>query len=906
MKKYLGWFIAGGVVLLIVVIVVGASFWVTRRPFPETDGVTTVSGISAPVEIIRDESGIPHIYAETTEDVYFGQGYAHAQDRFWQMEFSRRIGAGRLSEYFGESTLSIDTYMRTMGFFEIAQREYESLQESSRRALEAYAAGVNAYTQDRSPGELGLEFTILGLQGIDVEIEPWKPVNSLTWLKVMSQDLGGNLQRELDHIDLVGLVGRERAAEFYPPYRQDEMPVIVSDEELEQSLGTDVLEGVNSEETALESALDRAAAALAPTGTLALTDPPTSTAAVTPTDGAVARFRSVVERLVGGDAALEPMAFGRGGNVGSNSWVIGGSRTESGMPLLAADLHLGVQMPSIWYEVVLHAGTDTASGDRPFDAAGFSFAGTPGVILGHNKHIAWGLTNVDPDVQDLYIERINPDNPNQYQVNGQWRDMDIRVEEIGVAGRPEPHRLVVRSTRNGPIISDARGPQDERSGFGVEPPSAPPESLELTEISLRWTALRVNRTFRAIFEMNRARDFGEFREAARYFDIPAQNLVYADTKGNIGYQTPGMIPIRRSGDGTFPVPGWVDDYQWEGFIPFEELPFVFNPEKDYIVTANNAITSDRYRHMISSDFAHGYRARRIAEMVERDGERITADDVAEQQGDSQSISYREILPYVADLAANTVEVEGVEVAAEDIVDAQQILVDWDGRMATDSVGAALYALFYVALVEETLQDEIPESLWKKNRLLSGTSRLHSFFHNTLPDPGNAWWDDVKTPDVTEVRDTILRRALAVAVVRSNELMGRNPNRWEWGKLHTITFRNQTFGQSGIGIIERIFNRGPFPVPSGLNQVFSNDFTVADPYEVVNHSSMRQVIDLSNLTESKLVHTTGQSGHPFHRHYSDFIDKWRTIAFHEHYWSRQELLQSTFDLLRLDPEREEQE
>lgn len=881
MKKYLGWFIAGGVVLLIVVIIIGAALWVTRRPFPDTDGVTTVAGISAPVEIIRDESGIPHVYAETTEDMYFGQGYAHAQDRYWQMEFSRRIGSGRLSEYFGESTLSIDTYMRTMGFFEIAQREYESLQESNRRALEAYAAGVNAYTQERAPGELGLEFTILALQGIDVEIEPWKPVNSLTWLKIMSQDLGGNLQQELDHIDLVGLVGRERASEFYPAYRQDEMPVIVSDDELEKSLGAQFLQGVGADETA-------------------------DAGRGWPTTDSVETFRSVAETLVGGETALEALAFGRGGNVGSNSWVIGGSRTQSGMPLLAADLHLGVQMPSIWYEVVLHAGTDTATGDRPFDAAGFSFAGTPGVILGHNKNIAWGFTNVNPDVQDLYVERINPDNPNQYEVNGQWRDMDIRVEEIDVAGREEPQRLVVRSTRNGPIISDANGSQDERSGFGVVPPSAPPESLELTEISLRWTAFRVNHTFRSIFEMNRARDFGEFREAARYFDIPAQNLVYADTKGNIGYQTPGMIPIRRTGDGTFPVPGWVDDYQWEGFIPFEELPFVFNPEKDYIVTANNAVTSDRYRHMISSDFAHGYRAKRISDMVKRDGERITAEDVVKQQGDTQSIPYREVLPYITDVEATTVEVEGVEVAAEDIIDAQQILVDWDGRMETDSAGAALYAVFSVALVEETLQDEIPEKLWSKNRLLGGTSRLHTFFHNTLPDSGNAWWDDVTTPDVTEVRDTIIRRALALAVVRSNELMGTNPTRWEWGKLHTITFRNQTFGESGIGLIENIFNRGPFPVPSGLNQVFSNDFSVADPYEAVNHSSMRQVIDLSELTTSKLVHTTGQSGHPYHRHYSDFINKWKNIEFHEHYWTREELLASDFDLLRLDPNREGEE
>ncbi|MFW5785701.1 MAG: penicillin acylase family protein [bacterium] len=893
MKKYFGWIIAGGVLLVLAAIVVGTPLFVTRRPFPDTSGVQTVSGISAPVEIIRDESGIPHIYAETTDDMYFAQGFAHAQDRFWQMEFSRRLGAGRLSEYFGESTLSIDQFMRTMGFFDIAQREYESLPESNRTALEAYAAGVNAYTQDRAPGALGLEFTLLRLQGVDVEIEPWKPVNSLTWLKIMAYDLGGNLQEELNHVDLVARVGLEKAMEFYPEYRLDDMPVIVPDEELEGFLGDALLSAGASGSAAEPERAHTGAAAPKPAQKPELGRFTSATA-----------MQSLTEELIGGETVFEPLAFGRGGSVGSNSWVIGGSRTQSGMPLLAADLHLGVQMPSIWYEVVLHAGTDTASGRRPFDAAGFSFAGVPGVILGHNGDIAWGLTNVNPDVQDLYIERINPENPHQYLVNGEWRDMEVGVEEIDVHGRPEPFRFTVRTTRNGPIITDAEGPQDERSGFGVDTPSTPPEGATLTELSLRWTAFRVNRTFRAVFEWNRARDFAEFRDAAKYFDIPSQNLVFADTRGNIAYQTPGLIPVRRNGDGTFPVPGWVDDYQWEGFIPFEELPYTFNPEQDYVVTANNAVTSDRYEHLITTDFNHGYRARRIVDMVEAGGDRIAGDDVARQQGDSLNLSAMEIVPFVLDVAPADVEIAGLTVPAEDIRAAQEVLDGWDGYMSEDSSAAALYALFYVRLIEETLRDEIPAKLWKRSRLLSGTSRIHTFFHNILSDPENSWWDDVTTPDVREDRDEVLRRALAGAMVTGRDLMGNRLSRWEWGGLHTITFRNQTFGESGIGLIESLFNRGPYPVRSGLDQVFSADFDLADPFETVNHTSMRQIIDLAELSESRLVHTTGQSGHPYHEHYTDFIEKWRTLEFHEHYWKREELLESDFDLLRLDPAAKE--
>ena len=894
MKKYLGWIIAGGVLLLLAAILVGVFLFVTRRPFPDTSGVQTVSGINAPVEIIRDESGIPHIYAETTDDMYFAQGYAHAQDRFWQMEFSRRLGAGRLSEYFGESTLSIDRFMRTMGFFDTAQREYESLPESNRSALEAYAAGVNAYTQGRATGALGLEFTLLGLQGVDVEIEPWEPVNSLTWLKIMAYDLGGNLQEELNHIDLVARVGLEKAMEFYPEYRIEDMPVIVPDAELERFLDDELLSDAPSATAAARAAAaGRADVGAGGSGRTALAVPESGSPIT-------AARQALTDNLVGGEVAFEPLAFGRGGSVGSNSWVIGGSRTQSGMPLLATDLHLGVQMPSIWYEVVLHAGTDTASGDRPFDAAGFSFAGVPGIILGHNSDIAWGLTNVNPDIQDLYIERINPENPHQYQVNGEWRDMEVRVEEIDVHGLSEPFRFTVRTTRNGPIITDAEGSQDERSGFGVEVPSPAPEGLALTELSLRWTAFRINRTFRAVFEWNRARDFGEFREASQYFDIPSQNLVFADTRGNIAYQTPGLIPVRRTGDGAFPVPGWVDDYQWEGFIPFEELPYTFNPEQDYVVTANNAITSERYEHLITTDFNHGYRARRIVDMVEADGERITAEDVADQQGDSLNLSAAEIVPYVVDVAPGEVEIADLTVPAEDIGVAQEILAAWDGYMTEDSPAAALYALFYVSLIEETLKDEIPAKLWKRSRLLGGTSRLHTFFHNILSEPDNPWWDDVTTPDRREQRDEVLRRALAGAMVKGQDLLGTRVGRWEWGDLHTITFRNQTFGESGIGLIESLFNRGPYPVRSGLDQVFSADFDVTDPFEVVNHTSMRQIIDLADLTESRLVHTTGQSGHPYHEHYTDFIEKWRTVEFHEHYWGRSELLASDFDLLRLDP------
>jgi penicillin amidase len=436
---------------------------------------------------------------------------------------------------------------------------------------------------------------------------------------------------------------------------------------------------------------------------------------------------------------------------------------------------------------------------------------------------------------------------------------------------------------------------------GAEESLEPPEGLRLTELSLRWTAFRVNRTFRSVYELNRARNFEEFREAASYFDIPAQNLVYADAAGNIGYQTPGLIPIRSRGDGTFPVPGWADDYQWQGYIPFDELPFVFNPEKDYIVTANNAVTSSNYRYHITSDYNHGYRAKRIAEMVRRDSPEVGLDDVAAQQGDTQYAAASEILPYLLDLDPEDVDIRGESVSAEDISEAQALLEAWNGRMEVDDPAAALYGVFYPALLAELTHDELPDSGGLRERMLGTTSRLHSMLRGILPRPRNPWWDNVLTPDTRETRDEILLRSLARALLEARETLGNNPDNWRWGEIHTITFRNQTLGDSGISVIESLFNRGPYEVPSGLDQVFSADFDPTDPYEVVNHASMRQIIDLSDLGASRMIHTTGQSGHPYNRHYADFAPMWRDVEFHAHMWDRGELLDGDFDLLRLDPE-----
>ena len=847
--------IIGAAVIGIFLILFYTVLFMMRKPFPKTKGTIKIAGLGAACEIYRDADGIPHIYAETMEDLFFAQGFVHAQDRFWQMEFWRRVGAGRLSELFGESVLGVDIYMRTVGFHRIAEQELALLSDETVRYMEAYAAGVNAYILNRTPTELALEFLFLKLKGVEPEIEPWTPSNSLTWFKLMAEDLCANMDRELTRVDLIRSVGIEMAEQFFPAYRENEMPFVIDEDE-------------NATQRTQEKKQQVAE----------------------PSVDEVDLLNGFSTTVVGSEGSGKPILFGKGTGVGSNAWVISGTRTSTGLPLLANDPHLGIQMPSIWYEVDLHSKRGGGgNGDRPFHVRGFSFPGVPGIIIGHNERIAWGFTNMYADVQDLYIERINPHNPNQYEVNGEWVDMDIRREEIVVQGQDEPYVLLVRSTRHGPVITD-QGKMIERNSFGIIHGKSFPENLDLTVLSLCWTALTPQRVMDMIMLLNRAEDFEEFHEALRYFTVPAQNVIYADIEGNIGYQAPGIIPIRRSGDGLLPVPGWTDEYEWSGYIPYEELPNCLNPSKGYIVTANNPIVSKGDPHELPLDYDHGYRARRIVDMIEQGGSDLSLSDMKKMQGDNLSLSAFEILPYL-----KTLPVEDPQVQA-----ALAHILEWDGKMEMDSARAALYAYVWVALVEEIFKDQVPDRVWNRDGALASGSQLQSCVYSLLQDPFNRWWDDAKTLDRTETRDEILLRVLKKAYIKGTKALGSELDSWRWGDIHSATFQNQTLGKSGIGLIENIFNRGPVSTAGGFQQVNRSDFSIEKPFEVYHISSMRQIIDLSDLSNSLMIHSTGQSGHPRHPHYDDFIDQWRTQGYHSAGWEREDIVESSKEKLVLEP------
>jgi penicillin amidase len=794
MRKLLGKILAivGIIILLVVIVAAGGGYFVTRRSFPAVNGTIRVAGLQSQVKVYRDSWGIPHIYASNPHDLFFAQGYVHAQDRFWQMEFWRRIGAGRLSEILGESTLKDDRFIRTVGWHRAAAQELEQLDDEGLAVLEAYAEGVNAYISTHR-GRLGLEFTILGLTGVKFDPEPWTPLNTLTWAKVMAWDLGGNMNDELLRAHIAARLGTPAVGVLVPPY-PDDYPVIVPH----------------------------------------------------PLAGAT------LEALP--EAAFDLHVLGKGEGIGSNNWVVAGSHTETGMPLLANDPHLGIQMPSIWYEIGLHC--DPVGPACPYNVVGTSFASAPGVIIGHNDHIAWGVTNLGPDVQDLFIERVNPQNPNQYEYQGQWLDMEIVREEIRVAGEEEPVVVSARITRHGPIINDVAGGTEDEWSFGWQP------------LALSWTALQPCTLMRSVLLLDKASNWEEFREALSYWDVPSQNFVYADREGNIGYQAPGRIPIRASGNGSMPVSGWTGEYEWVDIIPFDELPRAFNPTEGYIVTANNAVVGPDFPYFLGMDFDAGYRARRIVELIEADPS-LSLADIQAIQGDSRPVYAEDVLPYLEQLSSDEPR----------LAEALNLLRNWDGRAVRDSVGAALFEALRLHLIDLTFGDELGEQLLRRARSTAAVALA-----DILADDTSPWFDDVTTPQV-ETRDEVLLQALEEAVEELTETLGRNMNSWRWGDLHTATFENQSLGQSGIGPIEAIFNRGPVTVDGSMDTVNNTGYSLNDPYGVVIVPSYRQIVDLGDFTRSVSMHTTGQSGHPYHRHYGDMIDPWRNIEYHPMLWQR---------------------
>ena len=811
MKKWLRRLVKA-VAALLLVLLVGlpiAGYWRSRRAWPQIDGRVAVRGLAAPVEVIRDRLGIPHLYARQESDLFFAQGYAHAQDRLWQMHFNRMIADGTFAALFGRRGLQPDRFTRTLGLRRAAERAWLTLDPESRRFFAAYSAGVNAFLaghRDRLP----IEFSLLR-----IDPAPWSPVDSLCAIKLMSLNLGENMEREILRARFLSRLGKDgpRAAQrLIPPYPADG-PVIVR--------------------------------STAP--------PPAGFGLAAPAD-ADARFRARILALWA--AENDPAR-------GSNAWVIAGSRTRSGRPLLANDTHMGLPLPSIWYENGLHGGR--------FNVVGFSIPGIPAVVIGHNGRIAWGVTNLFTDTQDLFVETLDDArNPARYRFRGEWRDLELVKEKIEVKGE-KPETLVVRLTGHGPLINGA---------FAEELTGQPP-------MALAWTALDGAGVAQALFRLDLAGDWQRFREALRLWDAPSLGFVYADVSGNIGFQAAGRHPIRAAGDdGTVPVSGGDGKSEWQGYIPFEELPQSFNPAAGMIVSANNKVAADDYPYVLTRDWADPSRARRILALLAAQP-MLSREDMKRIQADTYCLEAEALRPYLLGLKPRN------DVERRALAEVER----WDLRYEPDRVGASVYHAWQWLLLQDMVGDELGEKLMHDFRHLPFQQRFIT--QDLLAWGANPWFDDRRTPRV-ETRRELLQGSLSRAVAWLVEHYGNDVERWTWGRLHPALFGHLPLGQAGVKPLDWIFNPKPVPAAGGPFTVNAATPSSSKPFIVLAGSSQRFIADLADLEQSMAVNSTGQSGHLFHAHRDDQIGLWHKVGYHRVLFDRKSLEAASEGVLTLTP------
>jgi penicillin amidase len=775
--------------VLLLITAVAALAWFRQASLPQIHGKLKLSGLSAPVDVVRDHEGVPHIYAGTEGDAYFALGFVHAQDRLWQMEMNRRIHSARLAEILGPDALDTDRFLRTIGVRRNAEREFAHYDAPTRAALQRYADGVNAYLTTRK-GPLPIEFLLTGAP----EPEPWTPVDSVGWATMMAWDLAANWRDEILRMRLAQRLSKQQIDELLPPYAGNpgapEAPLATADY------------------TALYRRLHDVA------------------------DAAAAVSRAA------------PAGFEAG--MGSNNWVVSGARSETGKPLLANDPHLGLSAPALWYFAHLSA--------PGLNVIGATLPGLPFVVLGRTDRIAWGFTNTGPDVEDLYVEQIRGD---QVRTPGGWEPLQTRTEVIHVKGAQDV-LLTVRETRHGPIISDVT--HSGKAALEVV-------GSEHYALAFKWTALLPDdTTVQAGVKLNHARDWPSFLAAARDFDSPEQNIVYADVDGNIGYVAPGRVPIRRPDNdlkGQAPAPGWDARYDWAGFIAFEDLPHQFNPASGRIATANQKVVPDDYPFFITADWEPSYRWRRIDALLDARAKH-SLDSFAAIQADQRSVAADDILPLLL-----TTPVSG-----EPAQTALAMLKDWDGTMGVDRAEPVIYEAWMRELARQIYSDELGPELFA-----DAFGQRQVFIFNVLSDKGgqSRWCDDVTTPRV-ETCDEIKARALDLALADLRDRLGPDMKRWKWGDLHIAHSEHRPF--SSVPQLSPLFDLRArtggdrYTIDVGVNTIANPK----EPYASSEAPSLRALYDLSDLERSRFIHSTGQSGDRLSRLYDNFQARWVAVEY----------------------------
>ena len=774
--------LAWGLAGLLVLVAVGLAIG-AWMVLPDTDGVLALQGLTAEVRIERDADGIPTIRAQTRDDALFGLGFVHAQDRLWQLETHRRIGSGRLSEALGERAIDNDRFLRALGVRRAAEAQWARAGTDARAAILAYTAGINAYVTQAMVARPP-EFVMLGLP-----VERWTPQDTLAWATMMAWDLGSNWGAELLRLRLSMTLPVERIHELLPPY-PGTTPLPTAD-------FATLLRGLKLQGTMTQ-----------------------------------------VARLAAPESGVE--------GVGSNNWVVHGSHTVTGKPLLANDPHLKLSVPALWYFARLEA--------PGLHVAGATMPGLPMVVLGQNEHIAWGFTNTGPDVQDLYLEQVHADDPMQYRTPDGWARFDSVVETIRVRGKPAVP-FIARSTRHGPVISDAGGPTDGAVGPGFV-------------LAMRWTALDADAcTVDAGLAFNQAQSAAEFVEKSRLYVAPMQNMVVADSAGHIAMVSAGRVPLRRADNdlkGLVPAPGWDARYDWAGFLDAGLTPREMDPERGFIATANQRVHGPDYPHFITSEWTVPYRydhiMERLAATPKHDLESMRA-----MQSDAYSPATARLLPVIRRARSSH------PLAAA----AQRELAGFDATMSVDKAAPLIFWAWARQLTEAVFADEVGPALFEAQL---GSRNFRDALEGVL-QRNDAWWCDDKTTPEPETCEAQVDRAFTRALEELEARHGADVTRWRWGDAHVARSEHRPF--SKVGLLAPWFETR---VPVGGDTYSINVSKVsmrADPltgerYLSEHGPSFRGIYDLADPSRSRVMQSTGQSGIVFSPLYRRFVAPWAQV------------------------------
>jgi penicillin amidase len=769
-----------------------------------------IKGIKDKITIRRDDRGIPYIEAQNDEDLYFGQGYAHAADRLSQMDFLRRTARGELAEIVGNPGLDQDKLHRTYGFTQAAEAEYAAASPRSRALLEAYAGGVNAYASSLDPKSRPPEFQIL-----NYEFRPWTPVDSFAVIKLFFEALSDTWRLDIMRQNLASLPAEKRAA-LMPSTSSLDVLVVGKD--------------VPAKAAPARSTGDAGAVA--------------------------APLSPESQRVLAHNASIAADALARVGLyadelAASNNWVVSGSRTVSGKPLLANDPHLRPTAPSIWHMVHL-----TAPGYR---VAGITAVGLPGIVIGHNEHIAWGFTNVGPDVQDLYIEKFDPANPKRYQTPSGWQDAVVRREEIkvrkGLASAEfdvVTHDVTV--TRHGPIIFEGDGKR----------------------YALRWTAFEGAKFPANLnYTLNRAQNWNEFKTALQSFTAPTQNVVYADVNGHIGYHAAGIVPIRRSGDGAIPYDGATDAGDWVDYVPIAKLPNLYDPPSGIIVTANQRITGTDYPYHLTYSWAQPYRARRIYDLLS-EKPKHTSEDFRRILGDVYSIAGVHFAKEVVKTLRPKLTPEDEKLRAT--LDAFE---KWDGRVNAESSVAPLVGQMRLAFRSKILTGALGPDLVRGFQW----SNFDTTLDRIVKDQPADW-----LPKEFASYADLLRASYQEAVGVLTRNIGADESKWTWGEFTKARFPHPL---SPAPLIGAQFTVPPVP-QNGTGGLVGATVNVGAAV------SMRLIADPGDWDKTQQGIALGESGLPKSPHWSDQLADWRAVTPREFPFSAAAVAKATKETLVLEP------